>query len=150
DVFAAGKVWISTLDACRRYEGEHRGDPGEGKLTYNTGFIRGDGDNPSVQKIARRIGVNAPRAIDLTLSNNRAFHYLDAWVLCYTECQAVQGLNGIGRYCVRIERAREYFETLTATFSSHEYIREAIIGRIVYKDRSYHSLEYEPGRLGFV
>ena len=41
DIFAAGKVWISTLDACRRYEGEHR----------------------------------------LTLSNDRAFHYLDELVI---------------------------------------------------------------------
>lgn len=42
----AGRVWISTLSACRSYEALGQGDAGEAVHTYNTGQLSGDGDNP--------------------------------------------------------------------------------------------------------
>jgi hypothetical protein len=152
DAFAAGKVWISTLDTCRKHEGLQRGDPGEATVTYNTGFIRGDGDDLAIQLIASRIKVSvAPGARNITLSNDTAFHRLaDAWVLCCTERHQPDGLKGIGQYCVKIEQPREFFEKLTRTFSQYAQIQEAMFGRVIYAERSYQSLEAEPGPIGFV
>src|SRR6476620_9237059 len=60
-----GYVWLSTLETCRSYEDPARGDRGEGTLAYRSGYIRGDGTDPSVQEVGRRAGIR----IDSTSKN---------------------------------------------------------------------------------
>jgi hypothetical protein len=147
-----GEVWISTLDVCRNYEQQGRGDSSEGELTYNSGYIRGDGDNPALRETARRSGIGLGEGVrNITISNNTHYQRLpDAWVLCATEDYQLEGIKGIGRHCVRINNPVEFFRRLTAALHIACGIREAVLGRIRYSVRAYRSLEPEPGPIGFV
>lgn len=86
DALAAGDVWISTLGECRNYENPAQGDREEAHETYNSGYIRGNGDNPALVEIGRRCGIEiGPGCQNITLSNNtRITSIPDAYVLCTT------------------------------------------------------------------
>src|SRR4051812_31281980 len=74
DALVDGLVWLSTLEECRRYEDPARGDRDEGTLTYNTGTITADGDDPTLQLVSQRCGIHiGPGCTNITISNNTSF-----------------------------------------------------------------------------
>jgi len=148
-----GYVWISTLETCRGYENPEQGDPGEATMTYNSGKITGDGDNPDVQLIAKRSGISIGKGCsNITMSNNICYSRLpDGYVLCTTDDFLPGKLSKtFGMYCVKINNPKLFFKRVTECFGQQTKLNESIIGKVVYDDRFYKHTENPPGPIGFV
>ena len=153
DALAAGKVWLSTLETCRRYEDPRQGDPEEGFVTYNSGHAVGNSGDKDFELIAARSGIHiGPGCANITLSNNIAVRHLsDAIVLCTTELFDPNALSEtFGRYCVAISDPRRLFALMTDQLRRVYNVAEAAYGRVIYKDRFYTGLQEPPGPIGFV
>ena len=154
DDLAAGKVWISTLEACRRYENQKRGDPEEAVHRYNSGFATGNGDDPEFVEIARRSMVLlGPDVTNGVLSNNTVEDVLiDAFVLCTTENADPTDLEEkFGPYCVKISNSERFFDLVTKRLHQcREDVLENLMGKVHYRDRNWMGLEDPPGIPGFV
>lgn len=152
DAFVHGKVFISTLGACRRYETLGQGDPGEGTAHYESGFMRGHGDDPVFRQRAARYGVGMnPGARNITFDNCASDTTIpDAYVLCCTVAPSDVVGRVFGAFCVEITDPPELFRRLTIALGRRHHLRQAVWGRVRYADRSYHGLEPESGPTGFV
>jgi len=153
DALADGKVWLSTLETCRRYEDPKQGDPEEGSVTNNSGYAVGDSGDNNFDAIAARSGIHiGPGCSNITLSNNIAIHRLpDAIVLCTTELFDPDGLSEtFGRYCVAISDPARLFAQITEQLQEVHNVAQAVYGRVIYRDRYYTGLEKPPGPIGFV
>lgn len=154
DALAAGNVWISTLQACRRYENAERGDRAEGTTVYATGRIAGDTSDPELALVAKRMGVEiGSNARNVALIDNIVTtHVDDALVLCTTELFDPSSLSqAFGDHCVRISNPVEFFKIVSLSLRRYVVLRGALMGRVVYGPRHHRGLEpYPPGPLGFV
>jgi hypothetical protein len=152
DALVDGFVWLSTLEECRRYEDSARGDREEGTLTYNTGTITADGDDPTLQLISQRCGIHiGPGCTNITLWFFSKFRKIpDAWLLCTTEAYAPENMAAFGKYCVEITSVATFFDRLTSAIRREVQIREGAHGAVRYTSRTYRFDEPEPGALGFV
>lgn len=153
DALAAGDVWVSTLGECRKYENSAQGDREEAHETYNSGYIRGNGDNPALVEIGRRCGIEiGPGCQNITLSNNtRITSIPDAYVLCTTR-GFVDGrlTEDFGQYCVEITNPMLFFQCVSSKLMSDIAMSSVAAGEVIYSDRYYRGLQKPPGPIGFV
>lgn len=148
-----GHVWLSTLEECRRYEDAEQGDAEEAHHTYHSGFLRGDGTDDEFVQLAQRAGVQiGPGSADnIVWGNTRTEMLSDAFVLCTTtEFTPEKMAASFGTACVRIDKPRRFLDRVTLALRRQHRIREAMLGQVAYKDRSFRSTEPPPGLLGFV
>lgn len=154
DALASGKVWLSTLERCREYEEQGRGDPEEAVHRYKSGRIVANGDNPALQLMAARSGISIdPRCGRTVFANNTYVQRLsDAFVICTTEHYSPEKLSKtFGPYCVEINDPAEFFRLVTdALVRGYPRMCPHGWGRVTYGDRSYKGLEPSPGVIGFV
>jgi hypothetical protein len=153
DALARGEVWLSTLETCRAYEDPEQGDPEEAHETYNSGHAVGGSDDPDFVEVARRSGIHiGPGCSDITLSNNTRKTVLpDAYVLCTTNELSPDKLSEtFGRYCVEITNPKDFFIRVSTILEKSTPIKEAVAGKVIYKDRHYTGMESPPGPICFV
>jgi hypothetical protein len=153
DALARGDVWLSTLETCRAYEDPAQGDPEEAHETYNSGHAVGSSDDQDFVEIARKSGIHiGPSCSNITLSNNTRKTVLpNAYVLCTTTEFSPENLsNTFGKYCVEITNPKEFFVRVSASLEKSIPIKEAVAGKVIYKDRHYTGMESPPGPIGFV
>jgi hypothetical protein len=151
--FVRGSIRLSTLEGCRRDEKSGRGDPGEGRTTYNTGSISGDSDDPSVQHRLRRITVNLVGS-NIALEDNTYVRVIpDAYLLCMTTENGEDLRKIFGERCIRIRNPIEFFSGIT------EELRRAILpyrlatwrfDRVAYSSRFSSGDDPDPGDPGFI
>lgn len=154
---AEGHVWLSTLEACRRYEEAGRGDQGEASVTYLPGTITGDGDDPALQLVAQRCqagGVSLFRfdasCRNITIANVSVTTTVpNAYVVCATR-DLLADDNVFGKYCVEISQPVEVFRRITGVLRNERRISQAVIDRVHYRPRTFSGLLEPPGRIGFV
>jgi hypothetical protein len=155
DEFAAGHVWITTLERCRSTEDKVRGDPGEGTMHYQSGHAEGAGDDSDIQLIAKRSGMQVDpktvRRIEFK-SNQFDTKIRNVFVLC----TSLEKIAKFGPFCVRINNGQEFFEALTEPFLHMsppfqlDEVRKGFIGKVDYRDRNYQDLETSPGNSAFI
>jgi len=153
DALARGEVWLSTLETCRAYEDPEQGDPEEAHESYNSGHAVGGSDDPDFVEVARRSGIHiGPGCSNITLSNNTKKTVLqDAYVLCTTTEFSPEKLSEtFGKYCVEITSPKDFYVRVSAILENSAPIKEAVAGKVIYKDRNYTGMESPPGPIGFV
>ena len=153
---AQGIVWLSTLGSCRGHEEDGRGDAAEATQVYRSGEVSGSGADSHVQYVAQHSGIKleiAPRAkINHVIVKDAVYSrgIKDAFVLCASQKFDQSCMETFGPYCVEISRPRFSLWLVTLRFGLQPSLREAIMGKIRYRDRSYSGLQAQPGLLGFV
>ena len=142
----AGRIWISTLESCRKAEEPDRGDPGEGTLTYHSGVITGHGTDPRLQATAQRLRVSiGQEAEDITFEDcTSEISIPDAFVLCLTERFEPDAMEGIGKFAVEITDPRTFFRRVTAELRQQRPIRNWSYRAVTYTSRTYRELEPAP------
>jgi hypothetical protein len=153
DALAAGRVWISTLDTCRRYEDPRQGDSGEAHESYISGAITAHGDNPTLQLMAARSGIYIPpTAKHISLGGNaRTSRIPDAYVLCLTEkYDPNEFTDTFGKHCVEVFDVRAFFQAVTEELVRNHRVFRGETGKVLYAERRYAGLQSPPGRIGFV
>jgi hypothetical protein len=153
DALAQGDIWLSTLNTCRAYEDPEQGDSEEAHETYNSGHAVGGSDDPQFVEVARRSGIHiGPGCSNITISNNtRKTSIPDAYVLCTTTEFSPDKLSDtFGKYCVEITNPRQFFILASESLESVTSIRQAVAGKVIYKDRFYSGVKSPPGPIGFV
>ena len=153
DDLLAGRVWISTLNACRAHEEGGRGDAGEASIEYNSGFANGDSGDAKLETIARRVGINlGPNCSNITINDCTSRNSIkDAFVLCTTLVYSPDKLSPVfGNHCVEIFDSEEFFRRVSSRLHAQHPIKEFARGPVIYRPRQFHGLESEPGPLGFV
>lgn len=147
-----GAVWISTLNACRAYEENGRGDKGEGSLDYRIKQAEGIGRDPDFRTVAERAGIGVSEGARVTLSNiSRRMQLTDAYVLCTTMEHSPENLSStFGSHCIEILDSAHFFKLITHRLNSLIPLNEALLGPVRYTPRQYAGLEEVPGPLGFV
>jgi hypothetical protein len=145
EALVSGKVWVSTLEACRGYDDPARGDAGEGTIEYNSGTISGDGSDPRLQMIAARSGIGGigPGAKNISISNvTHSMRIPDAFVLCTTEKYSPDDMkDGIGSYCVKITDPNRFFKKVTRRLAEEYHLNLAKINKVSYSKRHYTGTE---------
>ncbi len=137
--FVKGRFRISTLQACRGYEGK-AGDAQEGHLYRRIEKIILDKSNPQGIEAARQAGFTVRNDIigssiqNLTIANTSR----DAYVLCLTEFHRPKDLEAtFGNNWIRINAPILHFFTfLTQEMRSRGNIKHALLGRVQYKGRA--------------
>ena len=61
--FASGKIYISTLEACRSYEEEGRGDAEEGYEKRVIDHARGGSNDSAFVELARKVSIHIPESV---------------------------------------------------------------------------------------
>jgi len=153
DALVSGKVWISTLEACRAYEDPKQGDSEEAKETYNSGHAVGGSNDSAFVEIARRSGINiGPGCSNMSISNNiKISSLLNAYVLCTTSQFSPSNLSEtFGKYCVEITDPKKFFIAVSRCLEKVTVIKKSVAGEVIYRDRNYTGLERPPGPIGFV
>lgn len=152
ECLVAGRVWVTTLETCRRFEDAERGDAGEGTLQYNSGVVTGDSSDPIVRIVAERVGVRFFASVtSMVISGNTRVETLaDGYVMCTTELPSKQLEKTLGPHCVRIDQPFLFFRKITRAIQATVPLRRASIGRITYADRTFDGVSDPPGRIGFV
>lgn len=148
-----GRVWISTLEACRAYEDPLQGDSGEATHTYNSGYAAGDSTDLNLLEIAARSGVRIGKnCSNIVVDGNISIQLLrDAFVLCTTREYNPQMLNDtFGMYCVEISNPNVFFEEVTKELNKITSLRSSHMGEVIYSSREYSGLDNPPGKIGFV
>lgn len=153
DALACGRVWISTLECCRRYEDPKQGDPEEATHRYHIPYARqGDMDESAFQVMARRAHVKVDQGLRATIANARSTDTItDAYVLCFTESFSPALLGPtFGRHCVCIDDSVAFFDQVSAVLHPLVLWTGAQIGRITYRERYFVGAEPETAPKGFV
>ncbi|WP_223999106.1 hypothetical protein [Cupriavidus pinatubonensis] len=143
DLFVQGKIRISTFNLCRKCEDPQRGDKDEGSLTYHSGFISGDADDPAVRTVAARTGILLGPGVNITMSNNTTYIRIpDALVLCATERFSPEHMReGFGKHCVEIFDPQGLFQSLTNALRMRFSVAQAAFGRVAYIGRKLHGFD---------
>jgi hypothetical protein len=153
DALVAGRVWLSTLEWCRRCEEPERGDSGEGTQIYQSGTVSGTGADPHLQEVARRLGVinSSPDAGRVLIRDVTGVRRLsDAWAFCATLKFDPEALRSFGPYCVRIDGPEQFFVLVTEALGSTFDVNEGALGSVTYAQREYAGLAAPAGPIGFV
>jgi hypothetical protein len=154
DAFAKGDMRISTLGRCKKYEDAERGDREEGVHRYESGDASSDDSHSEFAIVARRMGFDLdPDIAGLSIRNcEMEWTLVDAWVLCLSERDGdADALRA--PYCVEILRPRRLFAAITDRLffaAPHGPVRQACMGKVIYRRRSYAGVEDDPGPIGFV
>jgi hypothetical protein len=153
DALAAGHVWISTLQHCRTTEDAKRRDALEGSKTWKTGDVVGDGTDPTVAEIARRLGFPVTAASNFVFSNNEITERVtDGLVIC----ASWEPVDKFGPYIVRIDQVREFFHAVSNALMMARYLdppagtKRGYLTRVTYTAREYQALNNDPGHPGLV
>ncbi|EKO3963177.1 hypothetical protein EI372_00495 [Vibrio fluvialis] len=155
EALVSGKVWISTLEACRKYDNAAQGDADEGTLEYNSGITSGSGSNPMVQLVAKRsmIGGDLSACKNINISNITIRYQIpDAFVLCTAEKYSPDDMkDDFGGYCVKISQPNSFFRKVTRRLAEVQNLRYARINKVSYSKRSYIGTEpIHVPHIGFV
>lgn len=159
DALLEGKVWLSTLSACRGYEDADRGDPEEASLRYSSGIIHGNGASEEVQVFARRARAFSGFKLldvddsvqDLTLKDNVvSASFADAYVLCLTSDEAMPSGNAFGDCGIAISDSVLFFRLLTIALREELQLDAAVLAAVTYASRTFVGADSPPGMLGFV
>ena len=151
--FANGRIYISTLKACRAYEEEGRGDAEEGYERRLIDHARGGSNNSEFVELAQKVGIHIGEGCsNISLSNVEGVNFIhDAYVLCTTDQFDPKKLGPrYGKYCVEITDPLAFFNVVTRALLSHAVLKEGFMGPIIYKDRLIKNMEESPGLIGFV
>jgi hypothetical protein len=147
-----GRVWMSTIEACRRAEGAARGDPDEGTTYYTSGAYALPSADPRMQYVAKRSGIYVdPESEGMKLIGNRAvWRRPDAWILCTTERYDPAAMDGIGGYAVAIASPLVFLYHITKALMAERRLRYGRCGPVTYASRHYADLEQEQAHPGFL
>lgn len=153
DQFVSGKIYLSTLDKCRRHENKQQRDVGEGMQTYNSGApITGDISNPEFAYVAAMSGIEMDETCkNNTITNNTVVRSTDGYVLCMTSGFAEEKLtDDFGKHCAEINNPEAFFLLLNAELLRRWQTGQGQFGPIVYKQRHFTGTQQAPGRPAFV
>lgn len=151
--FASGKIYISTLEACRAYEEEGRGDAEEGYEQRVIDHARGGSNDPAFVELARKVSIHIGEGCsNVSLRNVKSINSIhDAYVLCTTDQFDPKKLGPrYGEYCVEITNPFAFFNVVTQALLGHTALKEAAMGPIIYKERLIKNMDESPGPIGFV
>lgn len=153
DALCNGKVWLSTLETCRKYENPLQGDPCEAMHTYRAGDITGgSSDSEFVEKLSRMgIGVTEG-ASNITITDGLCVTVInDAFVLCTTNEYIPETMcETFGDYCVEVSKPHVFFKEVADELNKVRKIKNVGYGLVQYKEREYFGLDAPPGPIGFV
>lgn len=140
DAFVNGKVWISTLEECRRHE-EAKGDSGEGTIRYESGHIEGDWDDIDLQMVTSRMGFRIMPGVKGAGMHDCSGipQPLNAFVLCTTKSSDnglkkrfgnhyVEISNPVAVYNAISEEMNKRFQNVRSIFGPVKYDARIIIG----------------------
>jgi hypothetical protein len=150
EALVSGRVWITTLNACRRMEDSLRRDGGEGTLLYRSGEISGPADDPRVHEVARRAGLGyAPGTVGGSVTVVGCLtvtEHADVYALC----MSTERMTKFGPYCVRISEPLQFLNAVgDLLVETGRMLRVTATGPdtnchfgvVRYLDRSYRHLD---------
>jgi hypothetical protein len=155
DQFAKGKVYLSTLEACRKYENTGRGDRGEASQQYQVGQridTNTDFADPLKQRIAAHLGFTMRPNQNVTLEiGSVGKELLNAYVLCFTSaCNPNLMSEDFGKYCVEIKQPFFFLQFIGAYLNKTHPLNRSDFDKVRYREREFSGMEETPGALGFV
>jgi hypothetical protein len=147
-----GRVWLSTLSACREYEALGQGDADEATHLYNTGNLEGDGDDPEFRRRAAigRSKVHPGTESIVIWQNAITTTLYDAYVLCLSEHDSPELRSTFGEHRVTMREVTAVLVAISETLGTSLEVTTAALGRIRYRPRYSEGDEESPGPLGFV
>jgi hypothetical protein len=152
DALCRGQVYVSTIEACRKYETPGQGDPHETKKIYNSGVLRGSSGEPEFEEVVRRLGAKFVGCTNVGFEDCEVTtSYPDAWVLCFTLLSQSPDVQTFGNFGVRIRKPAAFFRRVTAALRGRGLpVMAAAFGAINYADRTYMGLAPDPGPRAFI
>lgn len=102
DDFAAGKVWVATLDDFRDREELRRGDAGEGHERRRFAGVGGSDSEKFVRDASMVGAVIGKGSSNISLSIQYNHHLPNCWVICTTPVHLPDEMTEYGQYCVEI------------------------------------------------
>ncbi|SFJ99107.1 hypothetical protein SAMN04488079_103236 [Methylophaga sulfidovorans] len=140
-----GNVYLSTLETCRRYENEERGDRYEGYSLYSSGTVSGLGSDPHMKTVASRLGVEmSPDSMGSFMWCKSESRLTDSFILCTTDKFNRSMCKDFGDYCVEIRHLPHFYMLMSRLLKEKYNIGHGLAGYALYKDRWYEGLESPP------
>ncbi|HDZ1026282.1 TPA: hypothetical protein RRU22_003058 [Klebsiella pneumoniae] len=153
EALCEGRVWLSTLETCRKYEDPLQGDKGEALHTYSVENIRGDGSDADFVEMCARLGLVVSEGCkNISIGQGKSSQIIqDAFLLCTTKEFNPSKLNGtFGNFCVEISNPIVFFEMLTEELKKIIPFKNGRMGAVVYDKREFTGVEKIPAPIGFI
>jgi hypothetical protein len=149
DALIEGRVWITTLEDCRKKEDQVRVDAGEGVLVYNTGFASSDENAADLELIAKRSRIGYVKGSPGVVIKD--CQYISTIPHALLLCTSLERVAKFGRFCVRIDNPVEFFAALNhALCVAGRAGQQAGMGAVIYGERSYQATDPAPPPAAFI
>ncbi|ENU29339.1 hypothetical protein F991_02728 [Acinetobacter sp. CIP-A165] len=151
DMFCEGKIRLSTLETCRNYENQEKGDIQEGQETYSITHMT-DND-PNWRYKAKKAGLSIGEFSGYcTFTNCSSTKKLpDGFLLCTTARRDDDKFSkDFGRFCVKIKDADLFYRLITDEIRKQCDLYCGSHKKVIYRDQNYKDDELPPGKIGFV
>ena len=150
DMFAEGKIKVSTLDNCRKYENQEQGDSEEAKETFVVSHMTEK--DPNFHKKANQLGMSFGNCSNVTITNCTSTNHLpNGFIICTTSRRDDEKFaKDFGRFCVKINDADKFFALVNNEIQKEFKLLGGDHKRVVYREQNYKDDELPPGKIGFV
>lgn len=147
--FLEGRVWITTLNACRTSEDTSRADRGEGTRTFEQQTSVTDPSNPAHREILRRLGIRIGQGVTRVLveGNVRTYQHPDEFMLCLSESlspKLVKQFSPNAKLVVQITRSTELFDAIGEALNCINPLFHYECARVIYNRRTIHDIDSVP------
>lgn len=150
NMFAEGKIKVSTLEACRNYDNQEQGDREEAKETFVVTHMTDQ--DPNFHKKANKLGMSFEACSNITITNCTSINHLpDGFVICTTARRDDDKFSkDFGGFCVKINDVNQFFALISKEIEKQFQLLNADHKRVVYREQNYKDDELPPGKIGFV
>lgn len=150
NMFAEGKIRLSTLESCRNYSNKEQGDREEAQETYLVTHMTDQ--DPSFHEKASKLSMSFEECSNITITNCTAINHLpDGFVICTTSRRDDDKFSkDFGSFCVKINDVNQFFALISKEIEKQFELLSADHKKVIYSVQSYKDNELSPGKIGFV
>lgn len=145
--FCEGRLWLSTLEICRKTEDTVRGDSGEGTRLMTIKAAGGGQLNSEELRFARSMGGDSSAFI---FNSGLGTVLQDHHLLSLTMDGNLDAMREFGEHCIEITKPKAFMNALTNYLNAKHGLVEGVMAKVAYKERAHDSKEPRPGPIGFV
>ena len=146
--FLSGRIWITTIESCRRSENADRADREEASQTFRQEAPIWNAADPAQRAVMKRLGFSAPPGSRFLLQGNSStVYHPDEYMLCLSKSlsrRLVEQFSPNAKRVVRINKPTALFEAIGEALHARDPLFHFECAPVLYERRPIADLDPTP------